>query len=40
MSFVNGKVAAYKKVREVRLIDKIPLNANGKVMRKELTAIL
>ena len=40
LDFVNGKVAAYKKVRELRFIDKIPLNANGKVMRRELTALL
>ena len=40
MAFVNSKVAGYKKIREVRLIDKIPLNANGKVMRRELAAML
>lgn len=40
MGFVNDKVAAYKKIRELRIIDKIPLNANGKVMRKELVALL
>lgn len=40
MTFVNEKVAAYKKVREVRFIDKIPVNANGKVMRKDLVKML
>jgi len=40
MKFVNEKVAAYKKVREVRFIDKIPVNANGKVMRRDLEAML
>lgn len=40
MRFVNEKVAAYKKIREVRFIEKIPVNANGKVMRRELEAML
>ncbi|OPY91406.1 MAG: Long-chain-fatty-acid--CoA ligase [Syntrophaceae bacterium PtaU1.Bin231] len=40
MNFVNAKVAAYKKIREIRFIDKIPVNANGKVMRNKLTALL
>ncbi len=36
MKFINDKVAAYKKVREVRFIDKLPISPNGKVLRKEL----
>jgi long-chain acyl-CoA synthetase len=40
MKFVNERVAAYKKVREVRFIKKIPVSANGKVMRKDLVKIL
>ncbi len=40
MAFVNEKVAPYKKIRELRFIDKIPVNPNGKVMRKELVKML
>jgi len=40
MKFVNDKVAPYKKVREVRFIDKIPLNALNKVNRRELANLL
>ena len=40
MNFVNDKVAAYKKIREVRFIDKLPISPNGKVLRKELAKLL
>ncbi|MBI5605115.1 MAG: acyl--CoA ligase [Deltaproteobacteria bacterium] len=40
MAFVNEKVAPYKKIRELRFIDKIPVNPNGKVMRKELVKMV
>lgn len=40
MAFVNEKVAPYKKIRELRFIDKMPVNPNGKVMRKELVKML
>jgi long-chain acyl-CoA synthetase len=40
MEFVNGQVAPYKKVREVRFIDAIPLNSTGKVNRLKLQAML
>ena len=40
MAFVNVRVAPYKKIREVRFIDKIPLNPNGKILRQELMKLL
>jgi long-chain acyl-CoA synthetase len=40
MEFVNGQVAPYKKIREMRFIEKIPVNPNGKVMRKALAEML
>jgi acyl-CoA synthetase (AMP-forming)/AMP-acid ligase II len=35
---VAGKVAPYKKVRDVEFIDKIPKNPSGKILRRELKA--
>jgi len=40
MEFVNGQVAPYKKLRDIRLIHAIPLNATGKVNRLKLQAEL
>ncbi|MBW1783497.1 MAG: AMP-binding protein, partial [Deltaproteobacteria bacterium] len=40
MQFVNGQVAPYKKLREIRFIEKIPLLAAGKVNRRELNRML
>ena len=40
MAFVNEKVAPYKKIRGVLFIDKMPINPNGKVMRKELVKMV
>ena len=36
MEFVAGIVAAFKKVRAVEFIDKIPKSASGKILRREL----
>jgi acyl-CoA synthetase (AMP-forming)/AMP-acid ligase II len=35
---VAGKVAPYKKVREVEFLEKIPKTASGKILRRELKA--
>jgi long-chain acyl-CoA synthetase len=35
-SYVNGKVAAYKAVREVAFIQELPINAAGKVLKRNL----
>jgi acyl-CoA synthetase (AMP-forming)/AMP-acid ligase II len=35
---VSGKVAPYKKVREVEFVEKIPKTASGKILRRELKA--
>ena len=40
MEFVNGRVAPYKKLREIRFIETIPLLATGKVSRRELNTML
>jgi len=40
MEFVNSQVAPYKKLRGIRLIEAIPLNATGKVNRLKLQAEL
>ncbi len=36
MSFIAGKVATFKRVREVEFIDAIPKNASGKILRRVL----
>ena len=36
MSFVAGKVATFKRVREVEFIDSIPKNPSGKILRRML----
>jgi len=36
MAFVNERVAAYKKIRSVEFIDKIPKSASGKILRRVL----
>ena len=38
MTFVNERVAPYKKVREVEFVDAIPKNPSGKILRRELKA--
>jgi long-chain acyl-CoA synthetase len=40
MEFVNGQVAPYKKLREVRFIEKMPLFATGKLNRRALMDML
>jgi long-chain acyl-CoA synthetase len=40
MAFVNEKVAPYKKVREIRFIEKMPLFASGKLNRRALINML
>jgi long-chain acyl-CoA synthetase len=36
MSFVNGKVAPYKAIREVEFRKELPLSAAGKVLKRLL----
>jgi long-chain acyl-CoA synthetase len=40
MEFVNGQVAPYKKLREIRFIEKMPLFASGKLNRRALIQML
>ena len=40
MEFTNSKIAAYKKIREVRFIDAIPVSGVGKVLKRELRDLL
>lgn len=37
IEFVAGQLSAHKRPREVRMVDTLPRNAMGKVMKKELT---
>jgi acyl-CoA synthetase (AMP-forming)/AMP-acid ligase II len=36
IDFVAGKVAPYKKIRQVEFVDKIPKSPTGKILRKDL----
>ncbi|MBP1716840.1 MAG: lcfA 2 [Deltaproteobacteria bacterium] len=40
MAFINSQVAPYKKLREIRFIDKMPLFASGKLNRRALIDML
>ena len=40
MAYVNGQVAPYKKLREIRFIEKMPLLASGKLNRRALIDML
>jgi len=40
MTAVNEQVVAYKRLREVRLVDQIPVSAAGKILKRELRAQL
>ena len=40
MEFTNKQVAAYKKIREIRFLDAIPVSAAGKVLKRELREML
>ena len=36
MSFVEERVAPYKKVREIEFVEAIPKTPSGKILRREL----
>ena len=36
MAWVNERVTPYKKLREIHVVDQIPVSAAGKVLRREL----
>jgi long-chain acyl-CoA synthetase len=36
MSFVEERVASYKKVREIEFVEAIPKTPSGKILRREL----
>jgi acyl-coenzyme A synthetase/AMP-(fatty) acid ligase len=36
MTFVAGKVAPYKKIREVEFMETIPKTLSGKILRRDL----
>jgi long-chain acyl-CoA synthetase len=36
MTWVNDQVTPYKKLRDIRVVDEIPVSAAGKVLRREL----
>jgi long-chain acyl-CoA synthetase len=36
ITFANGKLAGYKKVHYVEIVQAIPKNASGKILRREL----
>lgn len=36
LEFVNERVAAYKKVKEIMVLDSIPKNPSGKILRRAL----
>jgi long-chain acyl-CoA synthetase len=36
MAWVNERVTPYKKLRDIRVVDEIPVSAAGKVLRREL----
>jgi long-chain acyl-CoA synthetase len=38
--WVNARVTPYKKLREIRVVDAIPTSAAGKVLRRELRALV
>ncbi|HEX4654909.1 MAG TPA: hypothetical protein VH274_04125, partial [Mycobacteriales bacterium] len=40
MQWVNERVTPYKKLRDIRVIDEIPVSAAGKVLRRELRAVV
>lgn len=40
MEFVNGQVAPYKKLREIRLVERMPLLSSGKLNRRELNGMI
>ena len=40
LEWVNGRVTPYKKLRDIRVVDAIPVSAAGKVLRRELRAVV
>lgn len=36
MEYVNGKVAVFKNIKAVQVVEEIPKNAAGKILRKVL----
>ena len=40
LTFVNERVVPYKKLRDIRLVEQIPVSAAGKVLRRELRALV
>lgn len=40
MQYTNSQVAAYKKIREVKFLDAIPVSQAGKVLKRELREML
>jgi long-chain acyl-CoA synthetase len=36
LAWVNERVTPYKKLRDIRVVDEIPVSAAGKVLRREL----
>ncbi|MDL4817934.1 AMP-binding enzyme [Actinomadura opuntiae] len=36
MEYVNAAVVHYKRLREVRFVDEIPVSAAGKILKREL----
>jgi long-chain acyl-CoA synthetase len=40
LDWVNGRVTPYKKLRDIRVVDAIPVSAAGKVLRRELREVV
>lgn len=40
LAYVNGRVVPYKRVREVRFVDEIPVSASGKILKRLLRDFL
>ncbi len=36
LAFVAEKVAPYKKIRDIEIVDAIPKNPSGKILRRQL----
>jgi long-chain acyl-CoA synthetase len=36
LNYANGKLAAYKKIKALKIVDKLPASAAGKVLRRQL----
>ena len=40
LEFVNERVVPYKKLRDIRVVDEIPVSAAGKILRRELRTVV